>query len=73
MMASDVSYRRDAMNQARRLKYFLSSDFIVEHGAEQLPPLPLEPSELHLLDRSEISWTGVDRDARQQVIGSEAL
>ena len=51
----------------------LASDFIAEHGAKQLPPISLEPSELDLLDRSEISRTGVDRDARQQVIGSEVL
>src|SRR5271169_966436 len=51
----------------------LASDFAAKHRPEQLPGLALESSELHLLDRSEIDRAGVDRDAGQEVGGSEVL
>ena len=46
----------------------LPSNFVTEHGAEQLPSFALEPFELYLLDRRKIVRIGVDRDAGQEIV-----
>src|ERR1700730_5241640 len=51
----------------------LAADVAGDDVAEQLPLLALEPLQLKLADRGEISRAGVDHHARQQHFGAEIL
>src|SRR5205807_1706822 len=51
----------------------LPSDFAADRRSEQFPFLALEASKPYLLDGREISRACVDRNARQQLLGPEAV
>jgi hypothetical protein len=64
-----------AMNSRRfiRSPHALLADLATDDIAEQFPTLALEFPELKLLDRSEVSRAGVDRDAGQEPFQLQTL
>ncbi len=65
----------NAMNFRRfiRSPHALLADLATDDIAEQFPTLALEFPELKLLDRSEVSRAGVDRDAGQEPFQLQTL
>jgi hypothetical protein len=63
-VAPDV--QRDEFSPLIRSPHALPADLATDDIAEQFPTLALEFPELKLLDRSEVSCAGVERDAGQE-------
>ena len=65
--------QRDEFSPLIRSPHALPADLATDDIAEQFPTLALEFPELKLLDRSEVSCAGVERDAGQEPFELQSL